>query len=339
MSTAAIRMFPERGDVWRADGAAAKDASLFKEWQHFALFANGLDLLVNFSLDQRAGARTSRVIVMAKSREWHGALDTTTGELSPDGRRATFGSATMDIRDGTYRVRVDWPEHDIDIDVTFRPLTTPMYAAHRPMADGRRLHWALIARLEASGTVHVGNRDWPLSNAPSYHDHNWGSFGWGSDFSWEWGSVLPDDPRSPWSCVFSRVTNRARTVIRSQHLFVWRGARNVLAAESEGVATEARGRVTPPAHPFRIPAEMALIDGRRDVDLPSLLEIVGRAGADIATLRFTTHDTGRILVPSEHDPLGKVVIHECLGDAAAHGEIAGESFQWGGRGVFELLRD
>lgn len=333
-----MRIFPERGDIWRADGA--HDIGLFKEWQHFALFAPGLDLLVNFSLTQAAGHRASRVIVMAKTAKgWHGALDTTTGELSTDGRRAVFGDAKMDIRNGEYRVRVNWPAHSIDLDLTFRPLTTPMYAAHRPMGDGRRLHWALIARLEANGTALVGNREHQISKAASYHDHNWGSFGWGSDFAWEWGSVLPDDAREPWSVVYSRVTNRARSVIRSQHLFVWRDAHNVLAAESEGVDSRSTGRLEPPAHPFRIPAEIALLDARRDVDLPAHLEITGRAGKDHATVRFLTKDAGRILVPSETDPLGKVVIHECLGDASAQGMIGNESFQWGGRGVFELLRD
>ena len=105
------------------------------------------------------------------------------------------------------------------------------------------------------------------------------------------------------------------------------------------MVSDARGRFPTPLRPFRIPAEMALLDGRRDVDLPEQIEIIGRAGADTATVRFVTKDTGRIVVPSERDPLGKVVIHECLGDASTYGTIAGESFQWGGRGVFELLRD
>ncbi|MBX3204540.1 MAG: hypothetical protein KF764_05695 [Labilithrix sp.] len=331
-----LRAFPEQNDFWRID--AVRSTPAFKEWQHFVVFTKGLDLLVNFNVEERAGGeRIARVILMGRTDTWHGVLDTVPVEISKDARRARFGAARLDIADGGYHVSLDWPSRRVAIRLAFHPVAMPIYTADRP-PGGRRLYWALVARANAFGTVRLGDRTFELANALAYHDHNWGSFAWGDDLAWEWGSILPEDVSSPYACVYNRVTNRARTVAHSQHLFVWREARNVLAAQRSELRVTQHGRLEVDARPFRLPAGMALIDSRRDVDLPERLEIEAGVGHDAVDVRFRTEATARILVPSEVDPLGKVVIHECVGDALVRGTIGSEPFSFGGRGVFELLR-
>jgi hypothetical protein len=337
MMAADSATLPERTDIWRIDGI--RPSSGFKEWQHFALFAPGMDLIVNFSIDERADSkRTARVIVLAKTDHWHGALDTADAEISRDARRASFGAASLDIRNGVYRVSVDWPQHGIGIAATLRPVTVPLYATHRPTADGGRLYWALVARLTTEGTATLGRRTYALINTLAYHDHNWGTFSWGSDFAWEWGAFLPDSPACPYSCVFSRVTNRARTLVQSQHLFVWKDTRNVLAADDDDVVKEEYAGQLLETHPFRLPAEMALTDGRRDAGLPTGIEIRGSAGPDMMTIAFQCDSSSRILIPSERDPFGTIAINELVGDVIASGNLSNEALSWRGRGIFELLR-
>jgi hypothetical protein len=44
-----------------------------------------------------------------------------------------------------------------------------------------------------------------------------------------------------------------------------------------------------------------------------------------------------LLGPSERDPLGLVVLHECSALAHAHGHIERRPFSWKGRAVYEML--
>lgn len=336
-----IALSPEREDFWRA-GSDAAPAVPFKEWQHFVVLAPGLDVLVNFSLAAspgpgRGAAPVGRVIVLARAARWTGFVETVPClELSRDGCRGRFGEHRAEIRDGRYRIVVDAPAHDVRIDATFSPVTVPITARRQRLAPGRHLDWSLTAQLAVDARIELGDEVFELAGASGYHDHNWGHFAWGDDFTWEWGSVLPR-AGGDWAVVYSSLMNRARTELLLEQVFVWRGGLNVLAAGGPDVHSAAHGRHRPRPG-LRIPAPMALLHARVDADVPRRFEATARRGDDTITLAFTPEATSQVLVPSECAPCGVVAVNECLGPVAIAGRLGDEVIHWEGRGVFEFVR-
>jgi len=333
---------PVREDFWRVR-PSAEGAAPFKEWQHFVVLAPGLDVLVNFSLGSSPGStddgeRLGRVIVLVRTARWTGLVDTAGRlALSRDGARGQFGDHRVEIREAGYRVVVDAPADGVVIDVTMRPVTVPVTARRQRLAPGCHLDWSLTARLAVDGRIEVGGQTYPLAGAVGYHDHNWGQFAWGDDFTWEWGCVLPIDRGADWAVVYSSLLNGARTQLALEQVFVWRGGLNVLAAG--GVDVTARGRGRYRARPeLRLPRPMALVQPRLDADVPHRLEVTARSAGDELTLRFTPESTAQLLVPSERSPRGVVTINECVGPVELEGRLDGQPIHWEGRGVFELVR-
>jgi len=167
--------------------------------QHFVVLGPGVDLLINFSLGGRPGLardddRAGRVIVLARGRQWTGFVEATPDlDMSRDGCRGRFGDHRVEIRGRGYRVVVDAPAHGVYVDATFRPATVPITARRQAIAPGRHLDWSLTARLAVDAHIELAGETFDLVDAVGYHDHNWGHFAWGDDFTWEWGSVLPSD--------------------------------------------------------------------------------------------------------------------------------------------------
>lgn len=334
---------PERDDFWRMRSAAS--AAPYKEWQHFVIVAPGVEVIVNFSLAGAAGltgaAPIGRVIVLVRAGNWTGFVDTApVVELARDGCRARFGAHHMEIRDGGYRIAIAAPGHGVVVDARFRAETVPITARRQAIVPGRHLDWSLTARLAVDGELEVAGRTYALAGAVGYHDHNWGHFAWGDDFTWEWGSVLPADAAAPgadWAIVYSNLMNAARTELTLEQVFVWRGGLNVLAASGPDVRVRARGRYR--ARPaLRLPRPMALLQPRVDADVPRVLTVFAANGADELAFRFTPESTTQLLVPSERAPCGIVAIHECVGRVEVQGALDGETIHWEGRGVFELVR-
>lgn len=331
---------PEREDFWRVRSAASASVP-FKEWQHFVVLAPAVDLLVNFSLEgppgfRRDAARIGRVIALARADRWTGFVDTTPPpEISRDGCAGRFGAHRVEITRGGYRIIVDAPAHRVFIDATLRPATVPITARRQPFAPGRHLDWSLTPRLTVDAWVELAGATFELAGAVGYHDHNWGHFAWGEDFTWEWGSVLPCDG-GDWAVVYSNIMNSARTQFTSEQVFVWRHGLNVLATSGPDVRSRARGRYR--ARPeLRIPPVMALLQ-RGDADVPRRFHATAHSGDDEVTLRFAPASVSQILVPSERSPSRVVAINECVGPVTVLGRLGGETIEWEGRGVFEFVR-
>lgn len=346
MTGLAGRLDPMRDDFWRVRSSSAA-AVPFKEWQHFIVVAPGLDLIVNFNLASRPSGSSDRddppsplgrVIVLARSPRWTGVVESVPRpELSPDGCRARFGDHRVEIRTTGYRVVIEAPADGMFVDLTLRPAAIPIAAHRQSLTRGRRLDWTLTARLAVDGHVELGDASFALRGAVGYHDHNWGHFAWGDDFTWEWCSVLPTDPAADWAVVYSNLMNGARTQLALEQLFVWRAGVNVLAAGGLDVSVRAHERYrTRPA--LRLPRPMAVIHPRIDSDVPRRLEVRARSAADHVTFNFASESLAQLLVPSERSLRGVVAINEVVGPVALTGRIAGETIHWEGRGVFEFVR-
>ena len=85
------------------------------------------------------------------------------------------------------------------MDLVLHPMSMPGRAPNLTREDGPPIHWVVIPRLRAEGTIEIDGVVHHLQNAPAYHDHNWGYWSWGDDFAWEWGFGLDEDPENPWN--------------------------------------------------------------------------------------------------------------------------------------------
>jgi hypothetical protein len=195
-----------------------------------------------------------------------------------------------------------------------------------------------VPRLAAFGTIAVGRRAERAAAAPAYHDHNWGHFRWGDDFSWEWGSVLPTDPRSEWSAVHVRMADRGRSVLRYQGLTLWRGAEPLRVFLDEEIRVEHEGCLDL-RRPLKIPRVMRMLSPGAASDVPRRIEIIARGGGDELSVRFLPEDAAQVVIPSEIDPEGVTILNEVSGRTVMEGRVRGERVRMEGSGVFELVRD
>lgn len=327
-----------------AIGGAGRD---FKEWQHFAVLAPALDLLVNFSLcdDPYApdGARpvVGRVVCVVRDEGgWDGDVDQYRGDAVYAARGCThvvLGASSLVFRDGVFAIDVTMAARPIRVRLRLRPVTMPAYQPSVPMLAAPPLHWAVVPRLEVAGEIEVAGRRHVLDGALAYHDHNWGRFPWGHDVAWDWGFVLPADPASPWTTTFVRLTNRDRTVALAHGALVWRGheLRGVFR-ERELAADASLGHARVP-RPFKVPRPMALVAPETAVDVPAGL--VTRAENDAGWIECAcdVDDLAQVLIPSEVD-LGVTIFNEATAAARVRGRLGGEHVAIDGRAVLEFIR-
>ncbi len=204
-----------RNDFHRAPVLAAARPRGFKEWHHFVVHGRGVRLLINFSLfNEGSGADeirlAPRVIVIAHDDNWSGAIerfDERDLNVSADLSELTIGGNRMSVLPDGYRVTIDLPDKDIRGELHFTSPSRPFVVRNQPLGDGR-INWLFVPRLRAEGWLHVNGQEHRIENDLAYHDHNWGRFWWGDDFSWTWGTILPTEPDDPWSMVFLQTTDR-----------------------------------------------------------------------------------------------------------------------------------
>ncbi len=315
-----------------------------KEWWHFAAYAPGLDVLVNFSLvdDSRAGAppgqEFARVTVLVRHGRWDGdveRIDAAQVEAPGGGLSMRFGPHTAEFRDGCYHLRVALSGRPIAVDLVLRPEVLPSVAHNIPLDAGPPLHWLVVPRCRAQGTVTLDGVVHTLTDAPAYHDHNWGHFDWGRDFAWEWGFGLPPQGDNPWSMVFVRLSDRAHTLARMQALFLWRGAWQHRVLRGAEVTITREGLLRP-QRVLKVPRTMALVAPSPATDVPARLIVEARGRGDVVRCVFTAHDLAQVVIPNDHNP-GNTIINEVGGEVSVEGVVRGERVQMDGRAVFEFL--
>jgi hypothetical protein len=317
-----------------------------KEWLHFVILGPDFELLVNFSLcdDPRAPedrpAEVARLTVLVRDGNgWDGDVDTFPLDevrIRGGGIDMRFGDNRLCYRDGLYHVRMRLRERPFATDVTVRPCTFPARAPNIPMLDGPPLHWLIIPRCLASGTVQLGGREVRLDRALTYHDHNWGLFRWGANFSWRWSFAVPLDPAVPWTVAFASLTDRGRAHACSQGLFVWRGHERYRTFRDHDIAFESTLEFASLRQVFKLPRVMALLAPGPGAELPRAVVLRARGDGDWFEYRFEPESVGQVVIPNDTD-LGVSLLNEVAGQASFRGTIGGEHFDVESRSVFELL--
>lgn len=320
-------------DPWRGPPIEPEARPEYKEWHHFVVFGEDWTLLFNLSLDGDGAGRT--ILVFCRGA-WQGHVTRCRRpEVRPGRMDATFDQAGMRWRGGRYEIR-----HHGDgarMEAVLTPVSVPSLSHHIRLGPGAHLGWCLVPRLLASGWVEIGGQRISFEDRLAYHDHNWGRFRWGGDFSWEWGCAVPSDPAVPWTVVFSRMNDRARTRTTATSVFLLRGGsivryfRNAEARFTTDGVVEARPS-------GRLPPAAALLLPDLDRDVPRWTRFEASRGGESLSGEVEARVRGQILVPSEIDVRRVVRLNEVHTRARIRGVCAGEAVELDGPGLLEVVR-
>ena len=327
-----------RADFWRATPGQAADG--WKEWQHFVVCLPRGVILANWSLRADGAGRWLASVVIAVRVEgaaaWRGEVVEADARWRPGGIDMEVGGQRLAFGPAGWTLTLDLPDSGLVGQIEVRPLTVPAATGRLPFAGSPGVRWRVVPRATAEVHLTVGGAPYVLSGAPAYHDHNWGRFGWGDDFVWEWGFFAPSGG-APWSAVFSRVLDRARHRVRMAGLLLWEGpdyARMFRDAEVDYRFEGLRAWAAPATFP---PALGALIEGETWV-LPERLWVRGVRGAERVELALDVRSAAQVVVLDEARPLGLVVIQELEVAATLSGRLGGRDVAAAGAGLMELVR-
>jgi|RhiMetdeSRZDD1v2_1073273.scaffolds.fasta_scaffold04436_1 hypothetical protein len=319
-------------------------ANWHKEWHHFCIVSSDIQVILNFNLsgdirpEAPPGAQLTRVILLVREGCWDGDVDSILPRDSvfrPGVIDLHFGHNSVRFENGIFKLSAALQDRPVGLVLQLRPIALPMLMRNNVPIGLGTINWLVVPRLVASGTVTVGRQVHILNEAPTYHDHNWGSWLWGQDFAWEWGFALPDHVDVPWSLVFDRTLNRRRSHILESKLALWKNS------ELRRVFTQSEIKVLPAGHLSvtrlpKFPRVMALVAPEFTTDIPRYLDISAAAGADSLLCHFEARDVAQIIIPNETD-LGITVLNEVTGHLELEGNVKGELVHMQGGAIFEFL--
>jgi hypothetical protein len=340
-----LRQAVELGDYLRRSQLRLGEGPGHKEWLHFVVSDPGLHLLVNFNFaDQRrararGSAEEARLIVLACGRDGFAGgivsppwtdVDVVGGAID-----ARIGGSRVIWRDGVFAIELDEPDLGILGTLRIHPVTFPSIVHNFPLGPDRRMHWFTLPRSWCSGTVVIGDHVHELRGAPAYHDHNWGAFAWGGDYSWQWGFALPESLAEPWSLVFLGMHDRRGHRADVRGVFVWRQAREKRLFRDREVGLTSSG-VWLPERVHKVPGVMRLLVPGTATTVPAELVVEAQSRSDHVVAVFRPREVAQVVVPNETDT-GFTILNETIGHLSTSGRIDGESFAFEAETVVEFL--
>jgi hypothetical protein len=312
-----------------------------KEWLHFCVLSPGCRVVLNFSLSREAdeGSATARLICLVREESGcNGEVLTLAPDdvlIRPGKLDAQFGDSSVRFEDGRFRLRARIPRRELELDLELVPRALPMIVQNINAGPGAALHWFLVPRLVAKGRVVSNGRVCAVDEAPAYHDHNWGTFRWGGEFSWTWGYGLPLDASVPWSFIMDHFMNRAGTRTRARALLIWKGPLHHRMFRDRTLEVEQHGQLRP-ERIFRIPRALAFGCPDALCGVPERVVLRGQSGDDRVEVEMKSHNVSQILIPSDEDD-GLTLINEVECETHLSGTIAGELVEMKGAGMLEHL--
>lgn len=332
-------------DYFRLPLSIEPESDRHKEWHHFCVIHPEVQAIINLNLMRTAkddGNWCARLILLVKTESWDGDVDTIPSRDVRASRGKidlTLGHNSLRYEDGCFQLSLALENRPITMLLQLRPTSYPLMRRNTPISGGK-INWVVVPRLLASGTIIVGQRIFRLEDAPAYHDHNWGSWSWGEDFSWQWGYAVPGKVENPWSAVFDRMTDRKRSTALELKLSIWKGQRlhrlyfqDEIDIQQSGFMTQIKDVDAPLA---KFPHPMGLLRPEMATDVPRRFQVTAARGDEHLECLFEADDVAQIILPNDID-LGVTVINEVSGTMRLSGSIAGDSVAMEGRGFFEFL--
>jgi hypothetical protein len=347
--TTELKRVLEKSDYWRRSAATTGGPAAHREWNYFCVFADEGTLIVNLSLmdrislpmnslDKREQARVA-VLVRNSAGRWLGAVD----QYAPDtvsiraGRiDSWFGPNSLELIDGSYRLRICMTEAGVEADLVLKPVAQPALTRSVPLGKTEPMRWLVVPRLQATGKVRFGEQLHYIRHSPAYHDHNWGRFSWGGDFGWEWGISLNAGGKVDWSVIYYRITDRGRHHVLSQGLLLWRNHAHSRTFQDSELDVRSFGLLRS-KRLLHLPGITALAIPGTAADIPRRIEIRARSGGDTLEVALDLNDRAQIGVPNDHDS-GFTCISETHGRSRIQGMIRGETIAFESLAVVEFNR-
>ena len=322
----------EDSDYWRGIAGVSEHALPYKEWQHFIVFGDRWMFALNLNVDADG---SGRVISILFADGWHGHVGRCGNpRIRPSRMDADFHFAGMRWTGGRYEL---WQlDEGVRLHVSLLPRSTPSVSHNIRLGEGTSLSWCLVPRLSASGWFERNGHRVRFEDCLAYHDHNWGHFRWGGDFSWEWGCAVSARPDSGWTAIFSRMNDRARHRTSATTLFLVRDGVQFRYFRNDEVrfATEGALDTRPDG---RIPPAAALLLPEADRDVPRLTRIEARKGEDHLQCEVEALARGQVLVPAEGDLRRIVRLNEVHTRANVAGRCGGIPVHLEGFGLLEVV--
>ncbi|MBX3203778.1 MAG: hypothetical protein KF764_01855 [Labilithrix sp.] len=291
---------------------------LHREWLHFVIHDDDVDLVLNFSvLESPAGRTTGNVLLLVRGSdgEWDGDLD----RVPPSRLHAVRGRLDLELGraslrfDGSFHIQASCARRAVTVDLVLEPIATP-YLVH----NASNVQWLVAPCWRATGELFAHGSTRHIAGAPAYHDHNWGDFE-GGNVGWRWVCSLA--PKG-WNVVFVQLLDRTRTNALSQGLLLWSDAHRERVFRGGEVLCAAEGLLRKTGPILSVPRALAVLAMGTASDVPSRLRISAAEGEDRLAGAFASHDVARVLVPRDMD-LGVTVIHEIKGRICLEGIVGG----------------
>ncbi|MFT7304846.1 MAG: hypothetical protein ACI9P7_000104 [Candidatus Azotimanducaceae bacterium] len=317
-------------------GCGNSSGGSYKEWFHFLIFGEHINLLFNVSLltDINTGELIPRVTVLV---DINGAfsgqvLELKNAKAKPGSLNIAgdYGGFEFDGENFLLRLKLE----SLELDLALQPMIKPQFAGNVRLAEGS-FSWLALPHLRANGIVRVKETTVLLRGEPAYHDHNWGHFSWSGSYSWVWAVATPVNPDG-YGMVFDRVvdTRSMRTV--AQGAMLLKGTdhlRTFLASEVDLLTTESR-----PVHAFRVPPVMRIAVPGAGPAIAKTCYMSAKRKRDNVTLKIFPSHTAEIGVPSDIDNQAPMILSEAFGTGIIKGSVNGQSFQNEVRGVYEQIQ-
>lgn len=306
-----------------------------KQWVHATISSPQITLVANFSTLAGELEPCHRLTTLVFTDSVVGNVQACAAEAcrtAPWRSSIRFAASHMVDTGEGFELIVDEPALELRAELQLRALAHPS-TLHNLRIGGGVLHWAVVPRLLASGTIWHRGHAHEIVDAPAYRDRNWGAFDFGG-VAWDWGYVLPDNRDCELAVVFARMLDVSRTRVFDQHALVWTG-RSLLGSFRGGEITFVPdGRASGPFP--TVPAVLALCRPGHASDIPQRLVVAAASARGRLAVEFTRTATARVLVPSDAG-LGTTAIHESLGRAYARGHIDGQPIELTGHGFVEAV--
>ena len=334
-----------RGAQWKNKESKIQDnnGAKHKEWSHFCAFSDEISIIVNFSLMEQIQSGNDsvhempRVLIMFKSREgeWEGdviQLPSSGVKMGARPTDVTIGESALRFADGAYHVSV--VSDALAAEIRFFPLERPAVASSVRLCGSERMRWLVVPRLVAEGRISARGRSWVLSEAPAYHDRNWGHFSWGGDYSWEWATILPSSMSIPLSLVYMRIGDGNRNQTFSQGLMVWQGERSSRVFHGNDMQVKEFGLLKQDRI-FRLPSIVNLMVPGKASSIPDRIEIETHAWSDRLKVNLNIEDYAQVGVPND-GPEGLTLLSEATAEAEVSGRLEGQEVRFEGRALMEF---
>lgn len=337
----------DRVQALRIPASPHAAAANWKDWYHFVLWqpGHGWRVLANISLNgggERAALQFTLVVhVPGHGPVMHGASRSgpwRAGMVQAEPLSIRSTEVELELRDQVWHLQLQPQRLDLALQLHARADSTALLVTEASPFGSGHIGWGLVPRLLAEGEVRAcGQQAAIAGDWFCYQDHNFGRFGWGDDFGWEWlvAHAVASDGRA-FTVVIDLRTDRTHRRAGLPYVFIIAGSelRKVFLGPAMTLQwTWSDRAVLPP----RLPGTMATLLADRTERIPVALGVRGADERDQMHLQLAFDAHLQVAVPDAVQP-SHTRISELSGAATLSMRLDGSMVLAHGTGYAEYTR-